>query len=59
MGIPGGRIMLGYTETDVVDMQIAINDALFYLPPSNHDQTKRDLLKAFDFLQGLIVEGRV
>ena len=51
--------MLGYTETDIVDMQIAINDALFYLPPSNHDQTKRDLLKAFDFLQGIIVEGRV
>jgi len=48
--------MLGYTERDIVDMQIAINDGIFYLPPSA-ETTKRDLEKAFDLLQGLIFEG--
>ncbi len=50
--------MLGYTERDIVDMQIAINDGIFYLPPSA-ETTKRDLEKAFDLLQGLIFEGHV
>ena len=50
--------MLGYTESDVVEMQIAINDAIFYLPPSA-ENTKRDLEKAFDLLQGLVLEGHM
>jgi hypothetical protein len=53
-----GETMLGYTERDIVDMQIAINDGIFYLPPSA-ETTKRDLEKAFDLLQGLIFEGHV
>ena len=51
--------MLGYKARDVVDMQTAIKEAVFYLPPSNHDQTREDLNKAWDFLQGLIMEGHV
>ncbi len=50
--------MLGYSQTDVVDMQIAINDGIFYLPPSA-ETTKRDLERAFDLLQGLLVEGHI
>lgn len=50
--------MLGYTENDIVDMQIAINDAVLYLPP-NAEETRRDLEKAFDLLQGLIIEGHI
>jgi hypothetical protein len=50
--------MLGYTARDIIDMQIAINDGIFYLPPSA-ETTKRDLKKAFDLLQGLIVEGHI
>ena len=49
--------MLGYTIRDIVDMQIAINEATYYVP--SEDGTKADLYKAFDFLQGLIVEGHV
>ena len=51
--------MLGYKARDIVDMQTAIEEAVFYLPPSNHDETRTNLLKAWDLLQGLIVEGRV
>jgi hypothetical protein len=50
--------MLGYKITDIVDMQIAINEAVHYIP-ADDAETKRDLYKAFDFLQGLIVEGHV
>ena len=48
--------MLGYTLRDVVDMQLAIHEANHYIPADDRE-TKEDLYKAFDFLQGLIVEG--
>jgi hypothetical protein len=50
--------MLGYSIKDIVDMQIAINEATHYIP-ADDAQTKLDLYKAFDFLQGMIVEGRI
>ena len=51
--------MLGYKARDVVDMQDAIKEAVFYLPPSNHDETRTNLLRAYDFLQGMLEEGRI
>ena len=51
--------MLGYKVTDIVDMQYAIEEGIFYLPPSNHDDTRLNLQKAWDLLQGLIVEGHM
>jgi len=50
--------MLGYNITDIVDMQISINEATKYIP-ADDPETKRDLYKAFDFLQGLIIEGHI
>jgi hypothetical protein len=50
--------MLGYSEKDVVDMQVAIATASFYLPPSK-EGFKTDLNAAIDFLQGLQAEGRI
>lgn len=47
--------MFGHSPKDLVDMQIAIEEAVFYLPPSNHDKTREDLNKAYDLLQSLIV----
>jgi hypothetical protein len=38
-------------------MQISINEAAKYI--TDDPETKRDLYKAFDFLQGLIVEGHI
>ena len=51
--------LMGYTETDILDMQYAIEEAVFYLPPSNHDTTRLNLQNAYDFLDGLLVEGRI
>jgi hypothetical protein len=51
--------MLGYKETDVLDMQYAIEEAVFYLPPSNHDDTRINLQKTWDFLDGILAEGHV
>lgn len=48
--------MLGYTLDDVIRMQISINEAAHFIH-SDDPETKQDLYKAFDFLQGLIVEG--
>ena len=50
--------MLGYTVRDLVDMQISINEATHYIP-ADDPETKRHLYRAFDFLQGLIVEGHL
>ena len=50
--------MLGYTELDVVDMQIAIEEAIQFLPPEASIIVSQ-LEQAVDFLQGLIVEGHL
>lgn len=51
--------MLGYTVDNLRDMQYAIEDGIFYLPPSNHDDTRLNLQKAWDLIEGLLVEGHV
>lgn len=53
--------MLGYKARDVVDMQTAISDAKKQLNPNllTTPETMRGLDKAWDFLQGLIMEGHV
>ena len=50
--------MLGYKYTDVIHMQMAITEAIHWIP-SDDKATKDDLYRALDFLQGLIVEGHV
>jgi hypothetical protein len=51
--------MLGYTVHDLHDMQYAIEEGVFYLPPSGHDDTRLNLQKAWEMIEGLLVEGRV
>jgi len=51
--------MLGYTELDVSDMQIAIEEAIELLPPTASVALVDQLERAVDFLQGLIIEGHV
>jgi hypothetical protein len=54
-----GEAMLGYTKYDLMDMLYAIEEGIFYLPPSNHDNTRLNLQKAGDLIEGLMAEGRV
>jgi len=48
--------MLGYTREDCANMMRGIRDGLFYLPPSAEESHKY-LQMAFDFIDGLFVEG--
>ena len=52
-------MMLGYTRDNLQDMLYAIEEGLFYLPPSNHDDTRLNLQRAGDLIEGLLVEGHV
>ena len=54
----GEEIMLGYTADNLQDMLYAIEEGLFYLPPS-HDTTGLHLKMAGDLIEGLLVEGHV
>jgi hypothetical protein len=54
----GDTIMMGYTEQDIDAMKVALNIATFYLPPSKDDVAER-LQGIHDFLDGLLVEGRI
>ena len=45
--------MLGYTKSNILDMQYAIEEGVFYLPPSNHDETRLNLQKVWDLLESL------
>ena len=49
---------MGYTEEDVIGMIEAVKEAVFYLPPS-HEETRNKLIKTWDFLDGMLVEGRI
>ena len=51
-------MLMGYREEDVIKMIEGIKQAMFYLPPSQ-DETKSQLIKTWDFLDGLLVEGRI
>lgn len=53
-----GGIMLGYTEVDIDRMKFAINMASFYLPPAQEDVRAR-LKEVHEFLEGILVEGRI
>lgn len=53
--------MLGYTEDDVYyKMMASINIAKHYIPTnSSNDEIFEGLQLAYDFLDGLLVEGRI
>ena len=51
--------MLGYTKYDLMDMLYAIEEGIFYLPPSNHDDTRLNLQRAGDLIEGILAEGHV
>lgn len=48
--------MLGYTEKDILNMQLAIENASFV---TNDTTMNYWLDQANDFLSGLLVEGRI
>jgi len=52
--------LMGYTDTDVVNMLASIRLAIPYIPDNNSNQ---DIIKglntAYDFLDGLVMEGRI
>ena len=51
-------IILGYKEDDVYTMMAGINLSKHYLPPSQEDIAK-SLDLAYNFLEGLLAEGRI
>ena len=53
--------MLGYSEDDVYyKMMASINIAKSYLPAnSSNDEVREGLQMAFDFLDGMLMEGRI
>lgn len=51
--------MLGYTLNDFRDMQYAIEEGVFYLPPANHDTSRLNLQKVWDMIEGIIQEGAI
>lgn len=53
--------LMGYTEEDVYfKMMAAINIAKAYIPQnSSNDEVFEGLQLAYDFLDGMLVEGRV
>ena len=50
--------MLGYTRQDHANMMRGIRDGMFYLPPSA-EESHKNLQMAFDFIDGLFVEGYI
>ncbi len=50
--------LMGYTEQDVEAFKVSLDIATFYLPPSKDDVATR-LQEIHDFLDGLLVEGRI
>lgn len=52
--------MMGYTETEIETMMAAINLAKQNLPSrTSFNVIRSELGKTYDFLEGLIVEGRI
>ena len=47
--------MLGYTETDVEEMKTALEYANY----NNEQKQYAELMKVFDFLDGLLMEGHI
>jgi len=52
--------LMGYTDTDVVNMLASIRIGIKYIPDntSNKDVIE-GLQKTYDFLDGLVMEGRI
>lgn len=52
--------LMGYTDTDVVNMLASLRIGIKYVPDNNSNQ---DIIKgindAYDFLDGLLTEGRI
>jgi len=60
MGISGGRIMLGYTETDVIRMMACLSLSLHYIPSNkSNDELREGVQQAYSLLDGLLVEGHI
>jgi len=52
--------MLGYTEDDVYRMMAGIKIATSYVPSnSSNEEVHTELKNAFNFLEGMLVEGRI
>jgi hypothetical protein len=52
--------MLGYKEEDVLNMVYGLKEAQLYLPPGKAaDKLRSNVDMARDFLEGLLVEGRI
>lgn len=52
--------LMGYTNTDVINMMAALRRGIQYVP---YNDSNKDIIKgindAYDFLDGLVIEGRV
>ena len=61
MGIPGGRIMLGYTAEQVENMLMILNYSIHHhLKDTKFAEEDKAVLRDLeDFLLGLLAEGRV
>ena len=51
--------MLGYTETDVEEMKTALEYAMQDANYNNEQKQYAELMKVFDFLDGLLMEGHI
>jgi len=52
--------MLGYTEENVYKMMAAISLANSYVPPNAaNDEVREGLHDAYNFLDGMLAEGRI
>jgi hypothetical protein len=52
--------MLGYTGEDVIKMMAAIRIVVSYLPAnSSNDEVRKELQNTYDFLDGMLAEGRI
>ena len=51
--------MLGYTETDVEEMKTALEYAMQDANDSGEEKQYDELMKVFDFLDGLLMEGHI
>ena len=51
--------LMGYTARDILKMQKALAYAMQDAHDNGEDKQYKELYKTFDFLEGLLVEGRV
>ena len=52
--------LMGYTEQDVISMMAGIRIAKSYVPlNSSNDAIHQELTNAYDFFDGMLMEGRI